>query len=197
MPTPTSKQDVKRLLGMVNYLQKFAPNLSAVTAPMSELLKEQNQFLWDNDIQGRRFEQVEQIISRAAVLNYFDPKADTELHCHASDKGFGACLMQKGQPVAYASRAMTDAQVNYAQIEKELLATVFGVERFEQYVHGRPVKIETDHKPLERIFEKSLTSAPKRLQRMMLRLQKYNLTVVYTKGSEMYLADTLSRAFIQ
>ena len=59
MPTPTSKQDVKRLLGIVNYLQKFVPNLSAATAPIRELLKEQNQFLWDNDIQGRNFEQVE------------------------------------------------------------------------------------------------------------------------------------------
>ena len=74
---------------------------------------------------------------------------------------------------------------------------MFGVERFEQYVHGRPVKIEADHKPLEGIFKKSLISAPKRLQRMMLQLEKYNLTVVYKKGSEMYLADTLSRAFIQ
>ena len=76
MPTPTSKQDVKRLLGMVNYLQKFVPNLSAATAPKRELLKEQNQFLWDNDIQGRSFEQVKQIISEAPVLKYFDPKAD-------------------------------------------------------------------------------------------------------------------------
>ncbi len=104
MPTPTSKQDVKRLLGMVNYLQKFAPNLPAATAPTRE------QFLWDNDIQGRSFEQVKQIISVAPVLKNFNPKADTELQCNASDKGLGACLMQEGQPVAYASRAMTDAE---------------------------------------------------------------------------------------
>lgn len=55
MPTPESKQDVKRLLGMVNYLQKFAPNLSEATAPMRELLKEENQFLWDEEVQGRSF----------------------------------------------------------------------------------------------------------------------------------------------
>ena len=105
--------------------------------------------------------------------------------------------MQDGQPVGYASRAMTSAEINYAQIEKELLVIVFGLERFEQYVLGRPVKIETDHKPLESIVKKSLISAPKRLQRMMLRLQKYDLKVTYKKGSEMYLADTLSRAFVQ
>ena len=76
----------------------------------------------------------------------------------------------------------------YAQIEKEMLAIVFGVERFEQYVYGRPVHVETDHKPLESIFKKSLISAPKRLQRMLLRLQKFDLFVSYKKGSEMVLA---------
>ena len=62
MPTPESKQDVKRLLGVVNYLQKFAPDLSEATAPMRELLKEENQFLWDEDVQGRSFKRVKQLI---------------------------------------------------------------------------------------------------------------------------------------
>ena len=79
--------------------------------------------------------------------------------------------------------------------EKEMLSIVFAVERFEQCVYGRPVKVETDHKPLESIFKKSLISAPKRLQRMLLRLQKFDLEVTYKKGTEMVLADTLSRAY--
>ena len=79
---------------------------------------------------------------------------------------------------------MTKAEVNYAQIEKELLAIVFGLDRLEQYVQGRPVKVQTDHKPLESIFKRSLISALKRLQRMMLRLQKYHLKAMYKKGSE-------------
>ena len=90
---------------------------------------------------------------------------------------------------------MTATEVNYAQIEKELLAILFAVERFEQCVYGRPVRIQTDHRPLESIFRKSLLSAPKRLQRMLLRLQKFDLQVSYKKGTEMYLADTLSRAY--
>lgn len=195
MPTPTSKQDLKRLLGMVNYLQKFAPNLSEVTAPMRDLLKEGNQFRWDEQVQGCSFKRVKEILSAAPVLKYFDPKDDVELQCDASDRGLGACLMQGGQPVAYVSRSMTETEGNYAQIEKEMLAILFGVERFEQCVYGRPLKIQTDHKPLESIFRKSLHSAPKRLQRMLLRLQKYDLQVSYKKGTEMYLADTLSRAY--
>ena len=196
MPAPTCKQDVRRLLGMVNYLQKFAPNLSDATAPLRDLLKEENKFQWLDDVQSQSFKQVKQMLSQTPVLKYFDPKEDVQLQCDASERGLGACLMQGGQPVAYASRSMTETETHYAQIEKEMLAIVFGVERFEHYVYGRPVKVDTDHKPLEIIFKKSLLSAPKRLQRMLLRLQKFHLDVNYKKGTEMYLADTLSRAFL-
>ena len=159
MPTPSSKQDVKRLLGMINYLQKFASNLSEMTASMRDLLKDGNQFQWDEQVQGRSFKQVKEILSAAPVLKFFDPKEEVEIQCDASDRGLGACLMQKGQPVAYASLSMTATEVNYAQIEKEMLAILFAVERFEQCLYGRPVKIQTDHKPLESIFRKSLLSA--------------------------------------
>ena len=88
--------------------------------------------------------------------------------------------MQNGQPVAYASRALTPAETRYAQIEKELLAIVFACDRFDAYVYGRHlVNVETDHKPLEPIFIKPLASAPQCLQRMLMRLQKYNLQVKY------------------
>ena len=81
--------------------------------------------------------------------------------------------------------------------KKELLAIVFACERFDQYVYGREkVSVQSDHKPLEAIFKKPLVTAPKRLQRMMLRLQRYSLDVNYTRGSEMHIADTLSRAYI-
>ena len=121
-------------------------------------------------MQGHSFKHVKEILSAAPVLKFFDPKESVELQCDASDKGLGACLMQGGQPVAYALCCMMETEVNYAQIGKELLAILFGVERFEQCVYGRHIEIETDHKPLESIFKKSLLSAPKRLQRMMLRL---------------------------
>ncbi|XP_048577062.1 uncharacterized protein K02A2.6-like [Nematostella vectensis] len=195
MPTPTNKQDIKRLLVMANYLQKFAPNLSEAAAPMREVLREENQFHWDEQVQGQSFKNVKKIVSQAPVLKFFDPHEEVELQCDASEKGMGACLMQKGQPVAYASRSLTETEKNYAQIDKEMLSIVFGVERFEHYLYGRPIKVETDHKPLESIFKKSIISAPKRLQRMMLRLQKFDLQVNYKRGAEMYLADTLSRAF--
>ncbi len=83
------------------------------------------------------------------------------------------------------------------QIEKELLAIVFACDRFEAYIYGRKlVHVETDHQPLEMIVKKPLNSALKRLQCILLQLQKYSLSVRYKRRQHMYLADTLSRAFL-
>ena len=107
----------------------------------------------------------------------------------------GATLLQGGQPITFASRSLTHAEQNYAQIEKECLAILFACCRFDQYLHGRDkISVQTDHKPLVPIFLKSLYKTPKRLQRMLLRLQKYSLDVQYLPGSQMYIAD-LSRAY--
>ena len=130
------------------------------------------------------------------MLKFFDPQKKAVLQCDASMSGLGACLMQDGHPVAYTSGALTPTETNYAQIEKELLAIVFGVERFEGYAYGRKVFIDTDQKPLESLMKKSLLSASKRLQRMLLRLQKFDLDVSYRKGTEMHMADPLSRAYL-
>ena len=105
-------------------------------------------------------------------------------------------MLQEGTPVAYVSRALTGAETRYAQIEKEWLAVVFGFERFNQDTYARHVEVETDHKPLEAIVKKSLSMAPPRLQRMLLRLQRYDFTAKYKPEKEMVLAGTLSRAFV-
>ena len=79
-----------------------------------------------------------------------------------------------------------------------MLGDCFSCSLFNQYLHGRELTtVETDHKPLVPIFQKSIHSAPKRLQRMLLRLQRYNLNVTYLPGSQMYIADMLSRAYLQ
>ena len=86
--------------------------------------------------------------------------------------------------------------MRYALIEKELLAIAIACQHFEAYIYGwKLVHIETDHQPLEMIAKKPLNTAPKRLQRMLLQLQKYYLALKYRKGQHMYLADTLSRAY--
>ena len=156
-------------MGMTKYLQKFAPGLSQVTAPLRMLLKDNTEVKWDSTIHDKCFTQVKKIITEAPVLKFYKPTEEVTIHCDASQYGLGACLMEKGLPTAYASRSLSNTEANYAQIEKELLAIVFGVEKFERYLYSRKFTVESDHKPLEPIMKKSVLSAPKRLQRMILR----------------------------
>lgn len=102
--------------------------------------------------------------------------------------------MQNGKPIAFASRILTDTETRYAQIEKELLAVVFACTKFKDYVYGKQVVLETDHQPLVSILKKPIHNALARLQRMLFRLQSYDISLVYKKGKQMDLVDTLSRA---
>ena len=78
--------------------------------------------------------------------------------------------MQDGRPVAYASRALTSAEENYSQIEKEMLAISFLCVKFHQYFYGKSTIVHTDHRPLESILKKPIAKASPRLQRMILQL---------------------------
>ena len=98
-------------------------------------------------------------------------------------------------PVAFISRAMTSAEKNYADIEKELLGLVFACEKFHEYVYVATVIGETDHKPLVSLHKRNLCDLTPRLQRMMLRLRRYDLKFEFKLGKYLIVADTLSRAF--
>ena len=88
------------------------------------------------------------------------------------------------------SRALTDTESRYSNIERECLAVVFGLEKFEYYLYGRKIIVETDQSPLEQIFKKNIAEAPARLQRLLLRCMKF---VRYKAGKSIPVADTLSR----
>ena len=78
-----------------------------------------------------------------------------------------------------------------------MYAIVFGCERFHHYIYGKATTVESDHKALQSIMKKPPPSAPPRLQRMMLRLQKYDVNVIYRPGTNISVADTLSRQFLK
>ena len=195
MPSPTDRPALQRMLGMIKYLSQYIPGEATITAPLRQLLRKDNVWQWQHE-QEDAVEKLKNALITAPVLKFFDPKKNVVIQADASKDGLGACLMQDGHPIAYASRALTDTEKNYAQIEKELLAIVFSVKRFHQYVYGVKVDVQSDHKPLETILRKPLGTAPSRLQRMLLQLQRYDLNVIYTPGKELQIADTLSRATI-
>ena len=155
-------------------------------------------FVWDKEQES--FQKVKEVITSTPgpVLSYFDPQKVTTLQVDASKYGLGATIMQGGKlPIAFASKSLNPTEVNYAQIEKEMYGIVFGYKRFHQYIYGRKIVVETDHKPLIPIFKKPLYAAPPRLQRMLLQLQRYDLDVTFKPGSQIPVADTLSRNFVQ
>ena len=198
MPVPQTVAEVHRFLGMVAYLGKFIPNLSSNTAELRKLLETKENWNW-TDQHTKQFRNLQQLVSQSPVLKYFNQELPTKVSVDASKSGLGAVLLQAQDdiwcPVAYASRALTKAEQNYSQIEKETLAVVFGTEHFNQYIYGRAFLVESDHKPLQPILKRNIDKAPPRIQRMLLRLQKYDFELVFTPGTTIPVADTLSRAF--
>lgn len=121
------------------------------------------------------FNKIKQSLICSPVLRYYDTNKPTEVSVDSSKSGLGAVLLQDNLPCAYASRSLTETQINYAQIEKELLAICFGLNKFHQYLFGKKVVVETDHQPLITIFKKPLNKCPARLQRMLIQIQKYDI----------------------
>ena len=195
MSRPEEVEGVQRLNGFVNYLAKFLPRLAEHMEPIRRLTRQDTEFNWTEE-QENAFQEVKRLVTTTPVLSYYDPKTELEIQCDASQKGLASALLQRGRPIAYTSRALTETEQRYAQIEKEMLAIVFSLEKFHQYTYGRHVKIQSDHKPLESILQKPLACAPRRLHGMMLRLQKYHYEVRYERGENLHLADTLSRAYL-
>lgn len=192
LKTPDTRAELETFLGMVNYLSKFAPNLAEATAPLRCLLQKDIEFLWD-DPQTHAFNKVKDIITNAPVLGFFDPKEPLILECDASQNGIGCSLWQRDRPIAYASKSLTQSEKLYANIERELLAIVFGCKRFHQLTYGRHVTVHSDHRPIAAIMKKPLSAAPPRLQRLLLSLQKYDITVQYVRGKDIPISDYLSR----
>ena len=193
MPASTNKEEVRRLLGVVTYLSRFSEDLSTKSAPLRTLLKNDVAFTWEANEQ-QAFKDIKALISSAPLLKYFNPDLPVEIQTDASSSGLGACLMQGGQPVQYASRALTETEKRYSQIEKEMLSVVFGLTRFHTYTYGRKVTVYNDHKPLAAVLKRPVGENPIRLQRMLCRVMGYDFAFKYIRGKDLLIADALSRS---
>ena len=198
MPTPKSITDLRRFMGMANQLGKFSPRLAELGQPLRQLLSTRNAWTW-GPAQDQAFSDVKEELTKPTVLAPYDPSVPTKLTSDASSFGLGAVLMQQREgewrPVAYASRAMSETERCYAQIEKEALAITWACEKFRTYILGLTFTIETDHKPLIPLLStKSLDSLPPRVIRFRLRLSYYSYSIQHVPGKLLYTADALSRA---
>jgi len=197
-PVPKNKTELKRFFGMVNYLGKFSPSLSNDSAKLRELLCKNSEFSWNEEL-AMEFNKLKDSMTSTPTLVPYSLEAETMLSTDASSYGLGAALMQKvndqWRPIAFASRAMSEAEKRYAQVEKEALAICWASSKFHYYLAGREFAIETDHKPLVSILgEKELSKLPLRVQRFRLKMLSYSFKVLFTPGNKLVLADALSRA---
>ena len=161
------------------------------------MLKKDNVFHWEEQ-QTQSFQKIKSLIAKVneIQLRYYDRTLPVTVQADASLRGLAACLIQqqngKDQPIAFASKSLTDRETLYANIERELLAIVFTCQSFSTYLLGRSFTAESDHKLLEMIAIKNLASVPPCLQRMLLELQRYDVTIKYCPGAQMQLVDALS-----
>lgn len=176
MPPPDSKEAVRRFLGFIQYLSKFLPMLAEVEVPPRELTRNDVQFHWDKP-QEEAFQRLKELCCTAPVLAYYDVNKPTTIQCDASKYAIGAVLLQEGRPIAYTSRKLNASEIDYVPIEKEMLAIVYSTQKFREYIIGKETVVQTDHKPLETIYRKSLISL--RLQTMLLKVKGYDLKVEY------------------
>lgn len=200
-PEPQNVTELQAFIGMITYYNKFLPNLSTTLEPLHRLLRKGVEWEWKTK-QQEAFTKVKTLLKSAPVLVHYDASQPLILTVDASSYGLGAVLShgdidsRTDQPVAYKSRKLSDAEKNYAQLDKEALAIVFGVKKFHKYVYGRSFRIVTDHKPLLGLLgeNKAIPSmASPRMQRWGLMLAGYNYQLVHRPGKSIANADALSR----
>ena len=196
MTPPRSKDEVKSLFCMLQSNKNFIPRLASKTINIRNLLKKETDFSWNKKCQ-QEFEQIKSEFTEDILLRHFDPKLKTEIHVDAHQSGLSAILVQvdkKGEKhmVGVASRATTQVEARYPQIDLESLAVDFGLRRYRFYIAGGPqVSVVTDHKPLPSIF-KNLRKGSIRSERIKLRHQDIDYNVVWERGMT-NAADYLSR----
>ena len=177
---------IRRFMGTVNYLGKFIPNLSRTNQPLRQLLEKDVAWQWE-EAQKESFKELKKAITTAPVLKYYGENEDVVLSVDSSKDALGACILQNGHPIAYASRSLNKSEQNYVQTEKEMATFVFGATKFHKYIYAKGlIHVESDHRPLESLFKKPLSQTPLRIQRMMLKVQKYDLRVHYKKGTDLH-----------
>ncbi|KAJ8869631.1 hypothetical protein PR048_028624 [Dryococelus australis] len=168
---------------------KIHTNVSEISTPLRHLLEKNVVWQWEQD-QDSAFETLNKCLKFPPVLTYYDNNKPVTLSVDAGSHSVASVLLQENQPIAYVSKALTKARPNRKGSPHLLTAC----KKFHQYTWGnKNLQIESDHKLLEAIFKKRLLEAPARLQRILFKVLPYNSTLKYVKGSQLYIADALSR----
>ena len=193
MKIPQDVKTMRSFLGMINYLNRFSPCLAELSDPLRQICRQKEEFQLSEACKDA-FHRCKEEILKSITLPYFNPKSPMILQTDVSKKGLGVVLLQNSTPVMFASRALTKAEKNYQNLERECLATIWGMEKFHYFLYGKQFTLETDQKPLVAIYKKHMVEISPRIQCLVVRSFLYQpFNVQYRRGTEIPLADALSR----
>lgn len=199
-PNPSCVKELRAMLGLIQYYHKFLPQLSTLLAPLHHLLKSGVTWKWSKEC-SQAWSKCKELLTQNTVLVHYDPNKPIVVAADASPVGVGCVIshiMPNGEerPVAFASRTLTSSEKNYSQIEREGLAIVFAMAKFNKMLYGRRFILYTDHRPLTTIFgpKKGVPAVTAmRLQRWALLLMTYTYDIRYKRSEDNSNADALSR----
>lgn len=195
-PRPVSKKQLRSFLGLVGFYRRFVPHFASVAAPLTDLTKKgsPNTLEW-GPAQQNAFVSLRKVIASEPVLCLPDYSKGFLLQTDACNEGIGALLLQEidglRHPIGFASRKLLPREQNYATIERECLAIVWGISKFDNFLYGQHFILEVDHEPLRYLSQCNFKNS--RLTRWALSIQPYRFTVRHIKGVDNVGADFLSR----
>ena len=199
--TPTTKKQVRSLLGLLSFYRRYIPGFASVAAPLTDLTKEGGRSCrsihWTPDC-ASALQEIQDILSRKPVLLL--PRLDLPfvLQTDASSTGLGAVLLQEFEdslhPVCFASRKLLDREKRYSTIERECLAIVWAVHKFVRFLWGVRFVLQTDHRPLTYLRTSNFKNS--RIMRWALSLQEFSFEVLPVSGQANVFADLLSRSAV-
>jgi hypothetical protein len=194
LPRPTDETSVKAFSGVVNYYRQFIPNCSRLQAPLNELTKKGVAWVWGAKQEGA-FVALKAALQGEPVLVLPWRGRPFKVRCDWSKKGIGGVMLQEDEAgaervVAYGSRSCNGAESRYSSFEGELLAAVYFVRLWRQYLYGERFVLESDHQPLKWILTN--TKITGKLARWALMLSEFDFEVVHKPGVDNEM-DCLSR----
>jgi hypothetical protein len=194
LPPPTDVKSLMSFLGHAGFYRRFIKDFSKITKPLTHLLLKDVAFDFNEKCLAA-FQTLKSALVSAPIIQPPDWSQPFEIMCDASDCAVGAVLGQRNQgrvhAIYYASKTLNEAQLNYATMEKELLAVVFAFEKFRSYIVNSKVIVYTAHAAIKYLFAKK--DAKPQLIFWILLLQEFDVEIRDKKGVENVLADHLSR----
>ena len=197
IPRPKTPKQVRRLVGAVNYVAGFFPNIQTILKPLHQLTRKKNKFVW-TDEHETAFQKVKDLMTNPPVLHMPQSTGRFSLYSDTSRLATGSYLTQiingKEQIIGYYSKVLPDACKRYSVTELELFGLLINISAFKHLLKGCEFDAYVDHSSIVQILKSKEEPCTTRLQKLILKLSEYAFKIGYKKGTELVLADFLSRA---